>query len=113
LIEAAGDQGWHLHSSPYCQAETDKNIVKLGDDACRYWRNRLHPLLAFVPDCVVLDKPLAFNVPKDRPVLIAALAASCEVLLTLDRGDFGVFLGRSVYGMRVLTPGMFLMEKRS
>jgi hypothetical protein len=33
----------------------------------------------------------------------------CEVLLTLDKGDFGLLLGTTVYGMRVDTPRGFLV----
>ncbi len=49
---------------------------------------------------------------KDRPVLISALAASAEFLLTLDRTDFHRTLGTQVYGMSVRTPAEFLMEQR-
>jgi predicted nucleic acid-binding protein len=47
---------------------------------------------------------------KDKPVLISALAAHCEVLLTLDKTDFGILLGTEVYGMKVSTPRDFLMH---
>jgi hypothetical protein len=33
------------------------------------------------------------------------------VLLTLDKGDFGIVLGTTVYGMRVSTPRDFLISE--
>ena len=48
-----------------------------------------------------------FGPAKDRPVLFTA-AAWAEVLLTLDRGDFGALMGSGFYGLDILTPGDFL-----
>jgi hypothetical protein len=54
-----------------------------------------------------IDRPVVFGPAKDRPVLFTA-AAWAEVLLTLDRGDFGAVMGTGFYGLLVLTPGNFL-----
>jgi predicted nucleic acid-binding protein len=54
-----------------------------------------------------------FSKAKDRPVVITALAARAEWLLTLDEGDFHSKLGREVYGLRIATPGEFLLEQRA
>jgi len=54
------------------------------------------------------QQPLLLTASKDKPVLISALAARCEVLLTLDKADFALLLGTVVYGMRVRTPRDFL-----
>ena len=51
------------------------------------------------------------GVAKDKPVLCTALACA-DVLLTLDRRDFQSLLGKSVYDLRVLTPGEFLDTER-
>jgi hypothetical protein len=53
-------------------------------------------------------KPTRAN---DWPVLFSALAWS-EVLLTLDRGDFGALFGGTFYCLPILTPGMFLKRER-
>jgi hypothetical protein len=53
---------------------------------------------------------LVLTASKDKPVLISALAARCEVLLTLDKADFGLLLETVVYGMQVTTPRDFLIE---
>lgn len=98
-------------SSPYCLAEVGKNVIKLGDDAERFWREGMLPSLDRVDDRVVLDKPLLLSKVKDKPVLIAALAAQCDILLTLDRANFAPFFARGVYGLRVMTPGAFLKRQ--
>jgi hypothetical protein len=62
---------------------------------------------------VALDKPLVFPKAKDRPVVITALAVRAEWLLTLDATDFHGRLGREVYGLRIATPGEYLLEQRA
>lgn len=62
-------------------------------------------------DELTFDWPLLFHVTKDKPVLCTALACA-DVLLTLDRRDFGSLLGQTVYDLRVLTPGEFLHTER-
>jgi hypothetical protein len=46
-------------------------------------------------------------------VVITALAARSVWLLTLDEGDFHGKLGREVYGLKIATPGEFLLEQRA
>jgi len=42
-----------------------------------------------------------------------AAAAWAEVLLTLDRGDFGPMMGSGFYGLDVFTPADFLGRERA
>jgi hypothetical protein len=95
-------------SSPYCVAEVERNIGKLGNEAVHVWKTLIQPGFSLACDRWALDKPLLMSKSKDRPVLITALAEKCDVLLTLDRADFESFFERGVYGMRVMTPGAFL-----
>ena len=60
-----------------------------------------------------LDRPLVFPKTKDRPVVVAALAASCDWLLTLDETDFQNVIGSQVYGLKVRSPGQFLIDQRA
>jgi hypothetical protein len=53
-----------------------------------------------------------FEPAKDRPILFSALAWA-DVLLTLDRADFGALMDSSFYGLRVLRPGVFLEQERA
>jgi len=63
-------------------------------------------------DVLTIDRPVLFEACKDRPILFSALAWG-EVLLTLDRVDFGALVGSSFYDLLVVTPGMFLQRQRS
>ncbi len=65
--------------------------------------------IEWVPNALTSKKPLLLAASKDKPVLISALAAKSEVLLTLDKRDFGILLGTTVYGMLVSTPRDFLI----
>ena len=65
----------------------------------------------WVPNALTTRRPLLLTASKDKPVLISALAERCDLLLTLDKGDFGILLGTEVYGMKVLTPRAFLVSQ--
>ena len=54
------------------------------------------PRLRFVRAALALDKPLVFLKAKDRPIVITALGARPDWLLTLDEGAFHTKLGREV-----------------
>jgi predicted nucleic acid-binding protein len=108
ITELARERGWNLVSSAYCRAETVKNLEKLGDEAIRQWPP-MNSAVAWVPNALTSDRPLLLAASKDKPVLTSALAANCRVLLTLDKSDFGLPLGTTVYGMRVSTPRDFLI----
>lgn len=104
----ASRRGWRLLSSGYCRSETVRNLAKLGDGAAENWP-KIEKKLVYVADALTSERPLLLAAGKDKPVLISALAAECDLLLTLDRGDFGILLNTEVYGMRVETPRDFLL----
>lgn len=107
VVEIAPERGWSLISASYCRAETSRNLLKLGPDAALFWPG-LQPKVEWVAIALTSAKPLLLTAAQDKPVLISALAASCDVLLTLDKGDFGIVPGTTVYGMMVCTPREFL-----
>ena len=72
---------------------------------------RLRERLVLVDDVLTIDKPAVFPVNKDRPILFSALATA-DVLLTLDRADFGRLLGTRFYGLAIMTPGTWLTQER-
>jgi len=108
ITEIAPERAWYLVSASYCRAETSRNIGKLGADASLKWAD-LQTKIEWVSNALTSKKPLLLTASKDKPVLISALAAKSDVLLTLDKGDFGLLLGTTVYGMRVSTPRDFLL----
>jgi predicted nucleic acid-binding protein len=111
LFDYAPETGWTLLASPWVNGETVHNLDKFESDVRKAWQ-RLEPKLSLVADVVSLDRALVFPVPKDRPVLITALAWA-DVLLTLDRADFINLLGSSCYGMPIMTPSDFLERERA
>ena len=112
VIQAAA-HSWELVSSDYCEEETRRNLSKVSASATNAWAKQIARRVHLVRASVALDQPLVFPKAKDRPVVITALAARAEWLLTLDEGDFHMKLGREVYGLSIATPGEFLMEQRA
>jgi hypothetical protein len=111
VFRRAAQRNWVLLASPYVIEEVLANLASLSPEATADWA-RLRPGLALVDDVLTLDRAAVFEPAKDRPILFTALAWS-EVLLTLDRSDFGALLGGSFYGLSILTPGMFLERERA
>ncbi len=111
IFDAAGVQGWTLQTSTYVLNEVSGNLPEFPPPAQQAW-----PLLCAqlhgVPDILSFEWA-AFLVPaKDRPILFTAAAWS-DVLLTLDRRDFGELLGGQFYGLPIMKPGDFLKRERT
>ena len=111
VFDLASRNGWTLMTSPYVVSEVTRNLPRLPAQATTDWA-RLRGVLAAVRDVWTMDRPAVFGPAKDRPVLFTA-AAWAEVLLTLDRGDFGAVMGKGFYGLDVLRPGDFLERERA
>jgi uncharacterized protein len=92
-------------SSPYAIEEARRNLD--GDG-----RARLEVLLSaleIVSDVAVGTLPVGVELPeKDRPILVAAMAASATHLLTGDLAHFGVLYGRRIGGVLVQRPADYL-----
>jgi predicted nucleic acid-binding protein len=110
ITEIANERKWALVSAAYCRAETAKNLGKFGSAAGKHWKS-LQRKVVWTPNALTTRRPLLLAASKDKPVLISALAERCDLLLTLDKGDFGILLGTEVYGMKVLTPRDFLVSQ--
>ena len=91
LFSLSRDVGWILQTSHWVIRETERNLDKLGGEAAKSWE-KLKPELYLMADVVSIDRALVFPVPKDRPVLVTALAWA-DVFVTLDREDFIQLLG--------------------
>ena len=113
IVAEAAAHGWELVSSDYCAEETRRNLPKLGRTAAAAWKADIAPRVQLIPASVAFDKPLLFPKAKDRPVVISALASEADWLLTLDETDFQGKLGPQVYGLRLASPGQFLLDQRS
>ena len=113
IVEESSRHHWELVSADYCKAETTKNLGKMGGSTRSVFDALVMPSVLWKPDTWVSDYPLLFPKAKDRPVVLAALAARADFLLTLDRHDFQGLLGNQVYNVSIRTPGDFLIEMRN
>lgn len=110
VFDLAASQGWRLLISPWVLREMRENLTGRPHATMTAWRE-LCPKAFVEDDVLVFDWPLVFDVTKDKPVLCTALACA-DVLLTLDRRDFGSLLGKTVHDLLVQTPGEFLRTER-
>jgi predicted nucleic acid-binding protein len=106
----ASANGWVLITTPYAIEEVIRNLPNFPSSATADWAT-LRPNLLVLDDVFTLDRPAVFPVSKDRPILFSALAWA-DILLTLDRGDFGGLMEKPFYGLLVLKPGSFLERER-
>ena len=111
IFRRASANGWVLVSTPYALEELLRNLPDLPPSASVEWA-RLRPTLLVMDDVFTLDRPAVFHAAKDRPILFSAVAWA-DVLLTLDRGDFGGLMDKLFYGLLVLKPGVFLERERA
>ena len=110
IVTIAEERGWKLVTAFYCREETNRNITKFPLKAAKTWKT-IQGDLSFTANALTTNRPLLLSASKDKPVLISALAAKCNVLLTLDTGDFGIIIDTQVYGMLVTTPRTFLIAQ--
>lgn len=111
IFRRASVSGWVLLATPYVLEEVLRNLGNFPPAASADWA-RLRPALLVMDDVLTLEWPVVFPVAKDRPVLFSALAWA-DVLLTLDREDFGELLNQPFYGLPILKPGTFLERERA
>jgi len=109
VFHRASTRDWRLITTPYAVAEVTRNLAGFAASVTATWL-RLRARLDLVDDVLTIDKPAVFPVNKDRPILFSALATA-DVLLTLDRADFGRMLGTHFYGLTIMTPGMWLVRE--
>jgi hypothetical protein len=102
---------WILITTPYAIEEVLRNLPDFPPSASANWA-RLRPGLLVMDDVLTLGLPVVFPAGKDRPILFSALAWA-DILLTLDRGDFGGLMEKPFYGLLVLKPGLFLEHERA
>jgi len=106
VIIRARHEGWILLKTPYVIHEVTMNLDHFPPDAIKAF-DEIRPGLQVVADVLTIDRVVVFTPAKDRPILFSALAWA-DVLLTLDKHDFGALLGGEFYGLKVMRPGLFL-----
>lgn len=111
IFRRASANGWVLITTPYAIHEVIRNIAEFPVSASADWA-RLRSELLIMDDVLTLDRPAVFEAGKDRPILFSAVAWA-DILLTLDRGDFGGLMEKPFYGLLVIKPGLFLERERT
>jgi uncharacterized protein len=97
-----------LVTSPYAVTEAERNLARKRPDAVV----RLEALVRRVEitsTIGLLDHGHGLP-PKDVPILAAAVASHCQVLVTGDISGFGHVIGKTLQGVRVLTASMLFSE---
>jgi hypothetical protein len=101
-------EGHALAADAYVVAEARRNLeAKAGADALAY----LEDLLGHIEvrqvsyaDGAQEESLVRWLPEKDRPVLLAAMAMQCDVLLTGDRTHFSAGYGKTFAGVTVYAP---------
>jgi len=112
IFQFAPAQGWKLVTGSYVVREVEKNLRQRLSAAARAEWQKLRPLLTVVPDELTHPWAVIFPASKDKPVLFTA-AAVADILLTLDRADFGGVMSAGFYGLAVMKPGELLRRERN
>ena len=112
VCDLAAGQGWRLLAGDYVLREVERNVSRRLPPAAQNEWQHIRPLLEVVADVLTFNWPVVFPAAKDRPVLFTA-AATADVLLTLDRADFGGVMDAGFYGLPVMKPGDFLRRERA
>jgi predicted nucleic acid-binding protein len=98
-----------LLTSSYALEEARRNLE---EPAQRIRLSRLVRSVAVWTEPQVMELPEDVDLhPKDRPILLAAIASGATHLLTGDVRDFGRYLGKSLHGVLVVTPGAYLRRR--
>ncbi len=102
----------------YVLEEAQRNIEKTAPDLVElhgFIASSLSDYMQVVedPESALVREVEIYVVPKDAPVVAAALAAQADYLVTLDRKHLLKESVRQRSGLNILTPGDFLKELRS
>ena len=108
LLQMLQSDGHALAADAYVVAEARRNLQsKASADALTFLEDLLGQIKVrkVIYAEVAHEQSLVGWLPeKDRPVLLAAMAMRCDVLLTGDRTHFGAGYGKTFAGVTVYAP---------
>jgi predicted nucleic acid-binding protein len=97
-------RGHELHADEYVVEEPRRNLALKVPEAV----GQLHDVLRVITVAAGPAKVRAHaSLPlpdKDQPVMEAAIALACDILVTGDKSHFGALYGKSIEGVEVLSP---------
>ncbi|MBW4533381.1 MAG: PIN domain-containing protein [Pleurocapsa minor HA4230-MV1] len=88
-------------TSPYAVEEARKNLQLKQFGSLEIFELLLTTVT--ISNKLVLDLPVTIK-SKDIPILGSAIAQQCTYLLTGDKRDFGLFFGKTIAGVMVVSP---------
>ncbi len=104
--------GVALIASRFVVEEARRNVFAYCDGSLAALEELLDGLALAAEVAPEIALPPDIDLPdKDKPVLSAAVAASCTHLLTGDKRHFGTLYGQRVRGVLVLTPAQYLRRR--
>ncbi|HLJ30634.1 MAG TPA: PIN domain-containing protein [Candidatus Angelobacter sp.] len=104
---------WKLDNVRLCTSRyaLEEARINLNDEAQRERLAGLSMELEFF-DAAMQDLPDDISLPdKDAPIMLAAIAAGATHLLTGDMRRFGVYFGKKVEGIFIISPGDYFRKK--
>jgi predicted nucleic acid-binding protein len=101
-----------LLTSSYAVEEAHRNLAMHKPDQLASLQQLLDALIVVAEPAQGLALPVEVNlVEKDRPILLAAIAARATHLLTGDKDHFGRYFGRTIGGVLILRPRDYLSSR--
>lgn len=94
-------------TSAYAAEEARRNLALKFPEAVDTLARLLREVVFVLEEASVSSPELP---EKDQPILSGAIASACTHLLTSDRRDFGRFFGKTVAGVKVVSPQMLANE---
>jgi predicted nucleic acid-binding protein len=110
LLSELHADGHNLVADAYVAIEAQRNIAaKAEAEAAAYLEALLSRIEVHSAQYVATAHAAANWLPdKDRPVLLAAIACKCDVLVTGDRTHFGAGYGKTFEGVTVHSPAQLV-----
>lgn len=105
-------QFWKLKNVALCSSHyaLEEARINLTQDFQEHRLDKLASAIEFF-DSIPRGLPRDVVLPdKDMPILLAAIAARSTHLITGDVHHFGRYFGKTIEGMRVLSPGDYLRK---
>jgi predicted nucleic acid-binding protein len=99
------DAGHECWADGYVVEEARRNLLAKAPEAVQVLDAFLGRMNFAAAQSITETIEAALAVPeKDRPVLVAAMRLSCDVLVTGDRTHFGAFYGTRLGGVAIHSP---------
>ncbi len=108
LLKLWENNAFHLVTSPYAWQEAERNISLKKPIAMARLQKLLEPIE--ISQTIEALKNNHHLPAKDQPILAAAIAAKCMVLLTGDITHFGHLFNTTVEGVQIMLAGSFLAK---